>query len=331
MDEYVDAAFVNNDHAASTAPREAVARWNRLRSAYAAGSFTSVVGELHTRQVLNGLRLDRVSTFAVAAGDRWRIEDDAGALHIQQGQQCWVRGVDGALELWPGATVYSAAGRWPDAHPHRLFGSPGDLLFDDPHDFSRPVDVPTQVTVAGRAAWEFLLEPPPGKPSPLYVALDSETGICLRTFAQAGADERLMETSRIQFDPHLAPSTFSPSESAVALSDNDDQAHRGPADADHVDPALVSDIDRKRIEQLRVLQQRADDYLQSLLNNPNTPASDVDWARENHQTTRQESRELLKRIANSLGVDDRDLVVGKKSVSYEPSSSPGVKRTLWTS
>lgn len=163
------------------------------------------------------------------------------------------------------------------------------------------------------------------------MALDCEEGICLRTFAQADANERLMETVRIQFDPALDPATFSPSESAVAPTDDEDQARRVPADADAVDPALVPDVDRKRIEQLRVLQQRADDHLQSLLNNPNTPASDVNWARENHQTTRQESRELLEKVANSLGVDARDLVVGKKMVSYEPPSLRGVKRTLWTS
>lgn len=321
--------------AAGFPPERAPGLWGDLRDKYANVSFETAVGTLRTRQTLKGRTTEATSQFAIAPGNYWYVADEAGEIHIQQNTRCWIRGVQGHLEAKPEATVYSAASRWRDKHPHRLLGSPGDLLFDDPHDFHHPAGPPSATTVAGRSAWEFVLEPPPHKSSPLHVTLDAETGTCLRTFVHVNGDERLSELTYIEFDTALDPKTFEPSDPVVD-ADSTDQDKTGPhreqlapVDPDSIDATLVPEKDRTKIRQLHMVQQRAEEHLQQLINDPTTSPDQLATSREYHRQFREEKAQLLQQIAATLNVNAADLVVGNKTVNYEPSLQPDVSRLLW--
>lgn len=189
--------------------------WDDLRTRYADVGFTTVAGELRTRETRKGKTSDATASFVIAPGDRWHVTDDAGEVHIQQGQRCWIRGARGHLEPVPGGIVISAVSKWRTVHPHSLLGSPGDWLFDNPHDFHVPSGPPIETTIAGRVAWEFILRPPPNKPNPLHVTMDAETGACLRIYGHANGDERLTETTHIEFNTAVDPRRFIPSDRVV--------------------------------------------------------------------------------------------------------------------
>ncbi|AFR46747.1 hypothetical protein [Gordonia sp. KTR9] len=196
-------------------PERVPGLWDDLRTRYADVGFTTAVGELRTRATSNGTSIDVTASFTIAPGDRWHVTDDAGEVHIQQGQRCWIRGAHGHLEPVTRGSVFSAASKWRDVHPHPLLGSPGDWLFDNPHDFHTPAGPPTETTIAGRPAWDFLLQPPPNKPNPLNVTMDAETGACLRMRGHAHGDERLTEITHIEFNKAVDPHRFLPSDRVV--------------------------------------------------------------------------------------------------------------------
>jgi|GEM_PF-7018625 len=184
--------------------------WADLLNRNADVGFTSAVGSLRTRLSEPSGVSEHGSRFWIVAGDRWRVEDDRGEVHIQQGSRCWIRGRRGHLEPVEGGSVTGAAGRWRNLHPHRLLGSPNDQLFRDPHDFHSPSAPPVEVSAAGRKAWEFLLDPPPHKPNPLRVALDAATGACLRHHGSADGSEFLMELVDVEFNVAVDPGRFVP-------------------------------------------------------------------------------------------------------------------------
>ena len=189
-----------------------VGLWDELRTKYADVGFTSAVGELRSVTTVGGEVTAATASFTIMPGNRWHVTDDHGEVHIQQGARCWIRGGRGRLEPVSGGSALSAAAKWRHVHPYRLLGDPGDCFFADPHNHHSPAADPVASTVAGRPAWEFLLDPPRGKVNPLQATLDEHTGACLRVYEHADGDAHLMEITHVEFNIAVDPRRFLPSE-----------------------------------------------------------------------------------------------------------------------
>lgn len=143
--------------------------------------------------------------FWFAAPNRWRVEDDAGVLHVQGGEWLYVRDRDGRMQRLPLATT---SWHFDTNHPWTLVGRPDERLrrFTDPNDFSIPMGPGVPVEVAGRRCWEFTLTPPPRKPHPLRLALDDLTGTVLRmAVPELGS---IVVAERIETDVEVADDMF---------------------------------------------------------------------------------------------------------------------------
>jgi len=182
---------------------EEVPTWAHLRARIHATGYETATGtmrwaseggeDFYGHQPLHGS-----CTFVhQVTGERWRVEDDQGVLHVQDGEQAYVRDADGAMVHLRGLSPFV-----PDGHPWSLFGNPLDRqsgLFTTPSDFHYATAPAQIVEVAGRRAWEVTLRPPPHKEHPLVVTIDDLTGTILREVAAGGA----WVAELTEFRPHV--------------------------------------------------------------------------------------------------------------------------------
>jgi hypothetical protein len=148
---------------------------------------------------------DGYCRFWHAAPDRWRVENDAGPFHIQDGEWIYIRDPDGTMQRMPQASSFWG---FDLPHPWSLFGTEADKVgrFTERGDFSVPVGSAVAVEIAGRRCWEFSLAPPPHKPFPLRVAIDDITGTVLRTAVpEAG---HFAEAEEFEPDVDIPDDTF---------------------------------------------------------------------------------------------------------------------------
>ena len=143
--------------------------------------------------------------FRYAAPDRWRVEDERGAWHVQDDH--WVHLLDehGLMQRMPNDAMIVAL---PLEHPQTLIGHPRERneRFTRDDDFSVPVGPGVATRVAGRDAWEFVLAPPRRKPHPLHVVVDDATGIVLRmAVPEMGF---LVEMTELHIDVELDAGVF---------------------------------------------------------------------------------------------------------------------------
>lgn len=189
---------------------EEVPTWAHLRARIHATGYETATGTMRWadqdgEDFYGSQPLEGSCTFIhQATGERWRVEDEQGVLHVQDGHEAYVRNADGAMvhlrELSPLV---------PDGHPWSLFGNPLDRqsgLFTTPTDFYHPTGPAQPVEVIGRRAWEVTLRPPPHKENPLVVTVDELTGIVLRKVAGGGA----WVAELTEFRPHarIDPAQF---------------------------------------------------------------------------------------------------------------------------
>lgn len=177
-----------------------VPEWDQLRARINAPGFQTAAGVMRWESDREDFRGNQppsgTCSFRWAADERWRVEDEQGLLHIDDGERAFVRGDDGVM-----VRADALPADVPDGHPWSLFGSPLDRhdLFTTETDFFYPLGPAGRAVVAGRRGWEVALRPPPHKEHPLVVVVDDLTGVLLRMVAGGGG--WLVELSK--FTPHV--------------------------------------------------------------------------------------------------------------------------------
>ena len=184
--------------------------WDELRSRLNAATFATAAGALRWHDSTDEPYGPAEGTcrFVFVRGDRLRVEDESGLLHVQGEEWAFVRDGRGRMirhQVHPHDSVDVQ-----DGHPWTLMGHPHERgeLFTDEDDFCTPAGPARPVVVAGRPGWQVELVPPRRKPHPLILVVDDATGILLRMSGGPGGDGFVVEMTEFSVDVEVDEASF---------------------------------------------------------------------------------------------------------------------------
>jgi hypothetical protein len=184
--------------------------WDELRTRLNTATFATAAGALrwHDRTDEPYGPAEGRCRFLFARGDRLRVEDGSGPLHVQDEQWALVRDGRGRM-VRHRVDAHDSVGVQ-DGHPWTLIGHPHERgeLFTGEDDFCTAAGPARAVAVAGRPGWQVELVPPRRKPHPLILVVDDATGILLRMSGGPGGDAFVVEMTELSTDVEVDDASF---------------------------------------------------------------------------------------------------------------------------